>query len=73
MFDVAGKFSDGVSFTGMYTRAASNSVVWAATFRTNGVYSGRRNGKVFGVGTTTVVETDRAVSDDIEHVWFGPR
>lgn len=70
MFDVAGNTSDGVSFTGLYTHAASNSVVWAATYRKDGVYSGRRNGRVFGVGTFTAVETDQAVANDIEQAWF---
>ena len=70
MFDIAGKTSDGVNYTGQYADAALNSVVWAATFRRDGVYSGTRNGRVFGVERCSRNETDVAVRNDIEHEWF---
>ena len=69
MCDVFGTTSDGFSYTGQYDPAASNSVIWAARFRKDGIYRGMRHGRVFDMGQLSEVDINIAVMDDIEETW----
>ncbi|MGO4703994.1 TonB-dependent receptor [Dyella sp. 2RAB6] len=69
MYDLSGITSNGFDYTAQYDSAALNSVVWAATFRKDGIYRGMRHGRVFDVSNLSSPDIKLAVMDDIENIW----
>lgn len=69
MSDLLGITSNGFNYAAQYDAAALDSVMWAATFRKDGIYRGMRHGRVFDVSTLSQPEVKLAVMDDIEETW----
>lgn len=71
MYDLSGVTSNGFNYSAQYDAAALNSVMWAATFRKDGIYRGMRHGRVFEVAELSSQDVKLAVMDDIEECWVG--
>lgn len=69
MHDLFGVTSNGFDYTAQYDTAALDSVIWAATFRKDGIYRGMRHGRVFDVSKLSHSDIELAVMDDIEEIW----
>lgn len=73
MYDLSGITSNGFNYTAEYDVAALNSVMWAATFRKDGIFRGMRHGRVFEVVEPSSPDVKLAVMDDIEDTWVNVR
>lgn len=69
MTDVIGTTSNGFNYTAHYDTAALGSIIWAATFRKDGIYSGMRHGRLFRVVDLSQPDLQRAVMDHIDDCW----
>ncbi|MEW9572018.1 TonB-dependent receptor [Rhodanobacter sp. Si-c] len=69
MHDLLGITSNGFNYTAQYDAAALGSIIWAATFRKDGIYRGMRHGRVFDVSDLSNPDIKLAVMDDIEEIW----
>lgn len=73
MYDLSGVTSNGFSYTAQYDSAVLDSVVWAATFRKDGIHRGMRHGRIFEVSKLSNPDVELAVKDDIEEIWVSQR
>lgn len=69
MYDLSGVTSNGFNYTAQYDAAGLDSVIWAATFRKNGIYRGMRHGRIFEASKLSIPDVKLAVMDDIEDIW----
>jgi len=69
MYDLLGVTSNGFNYTAQYDTAALDSIIWAATFRKDGIYRGMRHGRVFDVSRLSTPDVKLAVMGDIEEIW----
>ncbi len=69
MHDLLGVTSNGFNYTAQYDTAALDSVIWAATFRKDGVYRGMRHGRIFDVSKLSQSDVKLAVMNNIEEIW----
>lgn len=69
MYDLLGVTSNGFSYAAQYEAGALDSVIWAATFRKDGIFRGMRHGRVFDISKLSRPDVKLAVMDDIEEIW----
>ena len=69
MYDLLGVTSNGFNYTAQYDTAALDSIIWAATFRKDGIYRGMRHGRIFEASKLSQPDLQLALMDDIEEIW----